>query len=101
MTQSKNTDCYIFPKVKFALRDFYYCYPRFFLNLNHGNGSESGSVSEERFFWGGALGGQRWRGGAGGGRGDLKGRRERKRSRWRGGRESFSKARGHVNLGKM
>lgn len=47
----------------------------------------------------GGLEGQRREGE---GRGDLKGRRHRKRSWWRGGREGeFSEARGHVNLGKM
>lgn len=54
MTQSKNTECYIFAQVTFAPHDFCYCYPGFIIHLflNHGNGSESGE-----FFWGGSVGG--------------------------------------------
>lgn len=54
MTQSKNTECYIFARVTFVLHDFYYRYPKFIIYffLNHGNGSESGFVSEESFFRG-------------------------------------------------
>lgn len=58
------------------------------------SGSESRSESEKGYF---GLLKDSERGG-GGGREDLKERRERKRSWWRG---EFSKARGHVNLGKM
>lgn len=106
--------CYIFPALSLHCITSTTIQERvsFFTSFTRVNGSECASVSEQSFFflfflfWIRGLledrdGGEVLEGG----RGDLGGRRERKRSRRRAEREkereSCSKARGHVNLGKM